>query len=78
MQRPSLITRLLRFAPVETAMAVLNGSIAVYGIRGYQEFIKSDLPYSPLIFAFGQWPFYVVLLIAVGCAFAAFVKADRA
>lgn len=77
-RRPSLITRLLTLAPIETAMSLLTGCFAVYGIFGYKEFVTKDLPFTPLIFAFGQWPFYAILLLTVGFGMAALIKADRA
>lgn len=79
MKRPSIIARLLRFAPIETLMALLSGFFSAYGINSYNQFVQNgglDLAYTPLIFIFGQWPFFVTLLVAVLFAFRAYLKAD--
>lgn len=81
MKRPSIIARLLRFAPIETLMALLSGGFSVYGINAYSQYAQSgglELAYTPLVFAFGQWPFYVTLLVAILFGYRAYWKAEQA
>lgn len=80
MPRYNLIARMCRFAPLETGLAVLSGLAAICGVHGFYDYIHSGVvsqEFTPLIYSFGPWPFYALLLVTVASALAAYIKADK-
>ena len=77
MQRPSLIVRLARFAPLETLFCVFFAILGGYGTWAYAAFQRNPLAaeITPLAFFFGVWPFILVLAVAAGLGTWAVVKA---
>lgn len=78
-QQPSLIYRMLRCAPMESIIVVVTAVFAIYGVNAFEQYVRSQPAqdaYTPLIFAFGRWPFYLSLLLTVGAALRAYIKAE--
>lgn len=74
--RPSLVKRLALFAPLETLMCLLTLGFGVYGLWGLAAWERNPLAskVTPLIYAFGVWPYAAVLLIGAGLGFWAYQK----
>lgn len=80
MFRPPLLVRMIRLAPKEMCMAFISGFLAVYGVNAFNEYVHDrdvDTSYVPVIFSFGPWPYYGILLITVVCLILALLKAEK-
>ena len=71
------LIRMFRVAPLEMLMALISGAFSLYGIHAYDDYLHAggiSASFTPLLFAYGRWPFYGVLFVTVSCLVLAHFK----
>lgn len=77
MATPSLPSRLMMFAPIESLVSVLLLACGGYLIWGYLDFQSSPFAkdITPALYTFGMWPFLAIVVAGLAVGYKAFESA---